>query len=522
MGEIAGMNAQSGAAFLENIADGLTALLGRVMDQLGGPWMQQRAIGPITWSDLGVMACFLTITLLFNGLVVGSLYHQKKKVGPSPEGVHWRRRFLDVVGKPIHLLILIFGIYLIATPLVPKLTQHQHVPPVRRALDAFVGLGMFVAVFWLFYRLTRVLEVWLLSLARWNQNKLFSLFVPLLGRSLRVMIPVVGVLFALPVLGLPSEYATVLGHASSILIICTVAWILFQAVNFGEKAVLASHDITVADNLHARRIYTQVHVFGTVLHVIIAIFTAGCILMLFAEVRHVGTSLLASAGVIGVIAGFAAQKTIANVFAGFQLALAQPIRIDDVVIVEGSFWGRIEEITFTFVVVHIWDDTRMILPLTYFIETPFQNWTRVSAQIMGQVHIYVDYSLPLDKVRPALKEIVEGSQLWDRRFWNLQVVEATEKTMQLRVLATAANSSKAWDLRCEIRENLLVYIQKEYPQSLPRFRAEMEHPADARGDGQSRFGNEALAGQNPLHEKVGTGGGGMIQAPAPAAGVPGA
>jgi small-conductance mechanosensitive channel len=476
------MNAQSGAEFLENLADGMTTLLSRALDQLV-PWTERRAIGPITWSDLGVGLCFLLGMLLLNTLTAWWLRRHKKTAQPDSEGIHWRRKLLDAVGKPAYLLIWVFTVYLIATPLLLKLTEEAQMPPVRRALDVFVGIGMFVAMFWLFFRLTGVLEAWLLSLTRLNKNKLYDLFIPMLGRSLRVIIPVVGILFALPVLGLPSEFATVVGHARSILIIGTVAWILFQMVNLGEKAVLASHDITVADNLHARRIYTQVHVFGTVLHVIIAIFTAGCILMLFAEVRHVGTSLLASAGVIGVIAGFAAQKTIANVFAGFQLALAQPIRLDDVVIVEGSFWGRIEEITFTFVVVHIWDDTRMVLPLTYFIETPFQNWTRVSAQITGQVMIYVDYSLPVEKVRPALKAIVEGSPLWDRRFWNLQVADATEKCMQLRVLATAADSSKAWDLRCEIREKFIAHLQKEYPESLPRFRAEMDSTSRPKIDG---------------------------------------
>jgi len=477
------MNAQSGADFLENLADGMTSLLSRSLDQWG-PWMERPALGPITWADLGVMLCFLVGILLLNTVVVGWMRHHKKKAQPSPEGIHWRRELLDAAGKPAYLLIWVFAIYLIATPLLPRLTDPTHMPPVRRVLDVFAGIGMFVAMFWLFFRLTRVLEAWLLSLTRLNKNKLYDLFIPMLGRSLRVIIPVVGILFALPVLGLPSEFATVVGHASSILIIGTVAWILFQIVNLGEKAVLASHDITVADNLHARQIYTQVHVFGTVLHVIIAIFTAGCILMMFAEVRHVGTSLLASAGVIGVIAGFAAQKTIANVFAGFQLALAQPIRLDDVVIVEGSFWGRIEEITFTFVVVHIWDDTRMVLPLTYFIETPFQNWTRVSAQIMGQVFVFADYSLPVEKVRPALRAIVEASPLWDRRFWNLQVVDATEKCMQLRVLATAADSSKAWDLRCEIREKLIAFLQKEYPESLPRFRAELDSASRPKIEGQ--------------------------------------
>jgi small-conductance mechanosensitive channel len=155
--------------------------------------------------------------------------------------------------------------------------------------------------------------------------------------------------------------------------------------------------------------------------------------------------------------------------------MAQPMRLDDVVIVEGE-WGRIEEITLTYVVVHIWDDRRMILPLSYFIEKPFQNWTRASSQLLGSVFVWTDYSLPLDETRTALQQIIESSALWDRRFWNLQVSDATERTMQLRVLATAADSSKAWDLRCEIREKLIAFIQKNHPQSLPRVRAELNPP----------------------------------------------
>jgi small-conductance mechanosensitive channel len=153
--------------------------------------------------------------------------------------------------------------------------------------------------------------------------------------------------------------------------------------------------------------------------------------------------------------------------------LTQPIRMDDVLVVEGE-WGRVEEITLTYVVVHIWDDRRLILPLSYFIEKPFQNWTRVSAFLLGSVHIYADYSLPVAELRPVVGQIVQSSPLWDKRFWNLQVSEATEHTMQLRVLATAADSSKAWDLRCEIREKLIGYVQKHYPHSLPRNRVELE------------------------------------------------
>ncbi|MEI9864995.1 MAG: mechanosensitive ion channel domain-containing protein [Limisphaerales bacterium] len=210
-------------------------------------------------------------------------------------------------------------------------------------------------------------------------------------------------------------------------------------------------------------------------YAVISLFTIASILMLFQEVRQFGTSILASAGVVGIVIGFAAQKTISNLFAGFQIAMTQPIRLDDVVIVENE-WGRVEEITLTYVVIRIWDDRRLIVPLGYFIEKPFQNWTRTSADLLGSVFVWVDYTLPLDEVRQALKEIIEPHPLWDKRFWNLQVSDATERTMQLRVLATTADASKGWDLRCAIREQLIAYIQKNHPQSLPQFRTQIGGP----------------------------------------------
>jgi small-conductance mechanosensitive channel len=193
-----------------------------------------------------------------------------------------------------------------------------------------------------------------------------------------------------------------------------------------------------------------------------------------ADVIAKGSSILilASAGIVGIIIGFAAQRTIANLFAGLQLAMTQPIRLDDVVIVEGE-WGRIEEITLTYVVIHIWDDRRLVVPLSYFIEKPFQNWTRVSADLLGSVFVWADYTLPIADLRPAVQRIVEGCQDWDRRFWNLQVTDTTDRAIQIRVLATASNASKAWDLRCEIREKILGFLQQQYPQSLPKVRTDL-------------------------------------------------
>lgn len=214
-----------------------------------------------------------------------------------------------------------------------------------------LNLGVFAALFWFCFRFTRVLDELLAGWAACSGGELGELFMPLLGRGLRVVLPVIAVIFALPILGLPAPYAAVAVKGSSVMLIIAINLVLFDVVKTAEQALLKRFDMAAADNLQARKLYTQVHVIGRVVYVGIALFAIACILMLFQQVRHVGTSLLASAGVVGIIAGVAGQKTLANLIAGFQIALAQPIRQDDVVIVEGE-WGRIEEITLSYVVVH--------------------------------------------------------------------------------------------------------------------------------------------------------------------------
>ena len=207
--------------------------------------------------------------------------------------------------------------------------------------------------------------------------------------------------------------------------------------------------------------------------VIVVLVAVASMLMVFDKVRQLGVSLLASAGVVGIILGFAAQKSIATLFAGIQIAITQPIRLDDVVIVEGE-WGWIEEITLTYVVVKIWDLRRLIVPVTYFLDSPFQNWTRTSADILGTVFIYADYTVPIDKLRDELKRILDASPLWDKKAWCMQVTNAKEQTLELRALMSARNSPKAWDLRCEVREKLVEFVKANYPDKLPRVRVEME------------------------------------------------
>ena len=222
----------------------------------------------------------------------------------------------------------------------------------------------------------------------------------------------------------------------------------------------------------ARRVYTQIGVISNIIIVGIILLTVSFILMTFPAVRQIGVSLLASAGVLGIVLGFAAQKTLGNIIAGIQIAISQPIRLDDAVVVENE-WGWIEEITLTYVVVRIWDLRRLVLPISYFIEKPFQNWTRTSADIIGSVFLYVDYTVPMEEVRQELYNILEKSPHWDKKVKVLQVTNTTERTVELRALMSAADSPTAWNLRCEVREKLIEFLQKKYPKGLPRTRVEL-------------------------------------------------
>jgi small-conductance mechanosensitive channel len=244
-----------------------------------------------------------------------------------------------------------------------------------------------------------------------------------------------------------------------------------------EDLILNSYEIDIKDNLKARKVYTQLQFFKKTVVIIIAIIALAIILMSFEQIRQLGTAILASAGVIGIIVGFAAQRTISTLLAGLQIAITQPFRIDDVVIVEGE-WGRIEEITLTYVVVRIWDLRRLVLPISYFIEKPFQNWTRESADLLGTVFLYTDYTVPVQLVRDELHRILQGSEHWDGKAWNLQITNMTERTVELRALMSAEDASKAWNLRCEVREKLLTFIQSRYPDALPKLRAEFNRKSD--------------------------------------------
>ncbi|WP_314102578.1 mechanosensitive ion channel domain-containing protein [uncultured Stenotrophomonas sp.] len=249
-------------------------------------------------------------------------------------------------------------------------------------------------------------------------------------------------------------------------------WLLVRAVAAGEQAILRDNPMEVADNLAARRIQTQTRVLSRVLMGAIILVGASMVLLTFPMVRQIGTALLASAGIIGLVAGIAAKPVFGNLIAGLQIALTQPIRLDDVVIVEGE-WGRVEEIGSSYVVVRIWDERRMVVPLTWFIENPFQNWTRRSADLLGTAFLWLDYRAPIVAIRAELERICKGESLWDGRVCVTQVTETSEHTLQVRLLVSARNSGDAFDLRCIVRERMLDFLAREYPQALPRTRAEI-------------------------------------------------
>lgn len=257
-----------------------------------------------------------------------------------------------------------------------------------------------------------------------------------------------------------------------LLLIGAVSWLMVKAIYAFEDIVLARFDVDAKDNLKARKVHTQLKVIKRIAIVMISIIAFGTMLMTFERVRQLGTAILASAGVIGIVVGMAAQRTIATFIAGLQIAVTQPIRVDDVVIVENE-WGRIEEITLTYVVVRIWDLRRLIVPITFFLEKPFQNWTRVTADILGTVFIYVDHTVPVDSIRRELQNILKDSEHWDGKVCVLQVTNTSERTVELRALMSAEDASKAWTLRCEVREKLVEFLRQRYPQALPRIRAEL-------------------------------------------------
>jgi hypothetical protein len=277
-------------------------------------------------------------------------------------------------------------------------------------------------------------------------------------------------------------------HLIALALIAATSWLVASLLLVAQDRALMRVRLDVPNNRQARRIHTQVVILRRVTVAVIGVLTVGVMLMTFPSVRGIGASMLASAGVIGAVAALAAQSVLGNVLAGIQLAFGGAVRLDDVVVVEGE-WGRIEELTLSYVVVHIWDDRRLILPTSYFTTKPFQNWTRTGSAVLGTVELDVDWSVPVQAMREEMRRFVESTGLWDERACALQVTDATGGMVRLRALVSAADAGSLWDLRCQVREHLVCWVRDHRPTALPRMRAELGN-----GDG-------AFASTHRIHER---------------------
>ncbi|MCG7598675.1 mechanosensitive ion channel family protein [Halomonas sp. McH1-25] len=389
--------------------------------------------------------------------------HRRVQSSTSP---HLRvLRVLDqAIYLPVQLLIWLYGPAISLLILLPEVPARMALVIVAHTLGAVLAI-------WLFLRLSRRM---IAHLDRWSQrrsNALDKYFFPFLARCCAVLLPVFLLFSLLPLVTESPGLEAVLHNLASLVLIGGIAAVLMYMVGIGENILHARFNTDVADNLRARQVHTQVAMLRKLINFIIVVLAIASMLMVFDKVRQLGASILASAGIIGVVVGFAAQKVLGNLLAGIQIALTQPIRLDDAVVVEGE-WGRVEELTLTYVVIRIWDLRRLVLPINYFIDNPFQNWTRSSADLIGTVFFYVDYTLPLDPVREELARILAASTYWDGKVSVVQATDFSERTMQVRILVSAGNGGDAFDLRCEVREKLIAFINAHYPYALPRLRAE--------------------------------------------------
>ena len=467
--------------------------LDQVAKNSGNAFLQRPVFDRVTWMRL--LSCTAALALL---AVIASwfVWIIRRRAGEiqSKRYQSWLAVSASAMRKPVALFLLMCGGGFALMPIVTGIVSRPTRVFWAGTLTAVLYAGWIISSLWLIFRAIRAVEKRMYLRAERTDSLLGKVIVPILGHTLRLAVPLLGVILLLPLLRLPENWTWVTQKAFGSLLIVALSILIVRGVNAVQQALLGRHRMDVPDNLPARRIYTQVSVIRKIIVTAVVIIATGSVLMLFDPVRQFGTSILASAGIAGVVLGFAAQKTLGNVLAGIQIALTQPLLIDDIVVVEGEF-GQIEEITLTYVTVRTWDLRRLVLPITYFIEKPFQNWSRVSTELLGTVILYLDYQVPLGELRKELKRLVENNPKWDRRVCGLQVTDTKQSTIEVRALVSGTDPGKTFDLRCEVREGLIEFLRRDYPESLPRVRnVDVDEPSESqrrkRKDGASVSGQQ--------------------------------
>lgn len=431
----------------------LAALLGLV-GYLNLAWLLVRRLLALS----GVLLAWLLLRSLTDDLIV---FLKNQAIARSNYGLLWTQEILAPLNRTVRWLLFLIAVLVL--------------------LDIYGQQG-YIFAFWAAIAWEPVLFAVVLALLSYEGLLLLggylveqtrSAFGGALIRHLRqplgLLAPVIAAQLLLPGLELPPALADHLLHALVLIDIAAIGWLVVRLTSVAEDVMHQHYLINFKDNLGARRIRTQFQMLRRIVVITVQLLALAVMMMTFPKIRELGAGLLASAGVAGLVIGVAARPFLENLIAGVQIGLTQPIRIDDVVVVEGE-WGRIAEINATHVVVRVWDDRRLIVPLNYFNTKPFQNWTWANSELLGTAFFYVDYTFPVEAGREELKRILDGSDLWDGRAWGLQVTDATDRTVTLRALMSAPDAPTAWDLRCLVRERFVVFLQQNYPQCLPRTR----------------------------------------------------
>jgi small-conductance mechanosensitive channel len=395
-------------------------------------------------------------------------YHSVGRVKPITER-YWRNGILFALRRALTGIFIFTGAFFAAVPILPHIGFAVGGFPTFAVAAKIAGLGYFAVLLGFCLRIVRLIQHHLVTLTGRSPSRWYDGAFPVLGKALHYNVLLGAALATVSILQLPDfvQNAAYLAVSTAGIIANTILAIL--TVSAVESMMSSRSEALHFDAYKQRRFETRNQMIRRLLVFIIIVVGIATTLLNFQPVRQIGTGLLASAGVAGVIAGLAAQKSLSTIIAGLQVAITQPIRINDHVIVEGE-WGIIEEITLTYVVVRVWDQRRLIAPITYFLEKSFQNWTRNSSDLIGVVFLYVDFVVPVEEIRKEAKRIVEQSKIWDKRVFAFQVTDFRSDSVEIRILATAGSAPEAFDLRCEIRELLLSFLQSHYPNSFPKVR----------------------------------------------------
>ena len=442
--------------------------LDQVAKDSGSAFLQRTVFERVTWMRL--LASLAAIALL--SILAGSfVWIVHRRAGEIQSRKHQSALQLaaSALRKPLAFFIWMcggaFALMPLAAGIIGRPTRIFYVS----ILTAILYAGWIIALLWLAFRAVLAIEKRMRQWADRTGSLIGKVIIPIAGHTFRMAVPLLAVILLLPLLRLPDEWTWITQKGFGILLIVAFSVLIVRGINAVQTALLSRHRLDAPGNLSARKILTQVSVIRKIIVSAVVILATGSILMLFDPVRQFGTSILASAGIAGIVIGFAAQKTLGNVLAGIQIALTQPLLIDDIVVVEGEF-GQIEEITLTYVTVRTWDLRRLVVPITQFVEKPFQNWSRVSTELLGTVMLYLDYQAPMGELRKELKRLVENNPKWDKRVCGLQVTDTKEHVIEVRALISGSDPGKLGDLRAEVREGLIQFLVRNYPESLPKTR----------------------------------------------------